>query len=109
MVDDDTIAVFQRDGVVCIRGLFDPEWVRLLRQECDRDMATPSEMSKDINAEDSTGLFFFDTFLFHHPSLRGFRHAALNGPGAEAAGGLMVSSQARLVFDQLLVKEPGRC
>lgn len=99
------IRTFDEDGVVCLRGLFDGAWVSYLRELVAEDMAAPSEMSKNVNALDSTGFFFFDAYICHH--LDGFRHAVTAGPGGEAAARVMGASESTLIFDQLLVKEPG--
>lgn len=104
-ITTEEIETYQRDGIVCLRQLFDPEWITFLRDLVDEDMAAPSEMSKNVNQKGASGLFFFDTFVAHH--LSGFMQAVLNGPGGEAAGRVMKADKANLIFDQLLVKEPG--
>ena len=48
---------------------------------------------------------YYDAYICHH--IDGFRHAVTDGPGAEAAGRVMGASESTLIFDQLLVKEPG--
>jgi hypothetical protein len=93
------VETYQRDGIVCLRQLFDPEWITFLRDLVDEDMAAPSEMSKNVNQKGASGLFFFDTFVAHH--LSGFMQAVLNGPGGEAAGRVMKADKAKLIFDLL--------
>ena len=104
-VTDAEIETYARDGIVCLRQVFDPEWVAFLREQVAADMANPSEMHKNVDAKDGTGHFFYDTFVSHH--LPGFMRAVTDGPGAEAAGRVMGADKTNLIFDQLLVKEPG--
>lgn len=103
-ITQDEISTFQRDGVVCLRGLFDAAWVDYLRDQVEADMASPSTMTKNVNAKGATGRFFGDTFVSHH--IEGFRKAAFDSPLAEAAGTVLRSRKANLIFDQILVKEP---
>ena len=39
MIDDATVDRFQRDGAVCIRGLFRPEEVAVMRAGIDENLA----------------------------------------------------------------------
>ena len=99
------IEAYQTDGIVCLRGLFDSDWVDFLRARVEEDIADPSGMVKNINAEGATGEFFGDTFVCHHNT--GFMKAVFDSPGAAIAGGCMGADKVNLIFDQILVKEPG--
>ena len=103
----DEIETYRRDGIICMRAFFNKEWVMHLREMTERVMANPSPMHKPVDTVKTKGggLFYFDTFLSHH--MEGFRTAAHSSPAAEIAGILMASSKVNLLFDQLLVKEPG--
>ena len=103
-VTDEEIRTFQEDGVVCLRGFFDADWVERLRDLIDEDIAAPSGMVKSIDAKGSTGFFFGDTFVCHH--LDGFKDAVFNSPAAEIAASVLKAKKVNLLFDQILVKEP---
>lgn len=103
-ITDEEIETYRRDGIVCLRGLFDAEWVERLRACIEEDKANPSGMVKNINEEGATGDFFGDTFVWHH--IDGFRRAVFESPGAKIAGALMGSAKINIIFDQILVKEP---
>jgi|TARA_R110002072_G_scaffold272718_1_gene432902 ectoine hydroxylase-related dioxygenase (phytanoyl-CoA dioxygenase family) len=103
-VTDEEIRTFQEDGVVCLRGFFDQDWVTRLRDLIAEDMAAPSGMVKNIDAKDASGFFFGDTFVCHH--LAGFREAVFESPAASIAAQLMKADKLNLIFDQILVKEP---
>ena len=55
-VTEDEIETYARDGIVCLRQVFDPEWVAFLREQVAADMAAPSEMHKNVDAKDGTGI-----------------------------------------------------
>jgi len=103
-VTEDEIAAFRRDGIVCLRGLFDAQWVAQLRKLVEDDMNNPSGMVKNINTADATGFFFGDTFVCHHIS--DFRRAVFDSPAAGVMAALFDARKVNLLFDQILVKEP---
>ena len=96
---------YRRDGIVCLRGMFDASWVERLREAIEADKAQPSRMAKNVNEDGGTGDFFSDTFVWR--AQKGFLDTVMNGPGAAIAGGVMGASKVNLIFDQILVKEPG--
>ncbi|MGA0608361.1 phytanoyl-CoA dioxygenase family protein [Phenylobacterium sp. VNQ135] len=103
MVTDAEVATFECDGVVCLRGLVEPEWIERLRDAVEQVMASPGSEARDIT-EDG-GRFFTDIYMHRtNPTIRAF--LTQSGIGA-AAGRLLSSHRARLYNDHLLVKEPG--
>lgn len=104
-ISEEEITTFEEEGVVCLRGLFDQDVVERLRALIDQDIQTPSRMRKDVNEKGGSGDFFADTFVCHH--LPGFRAVIEKTAMAEIAGSLMRASKINLIFDQILVKEPG--
>lgn len=104
-ITDEDRAIYERDGVVCIRGLGPLEWIERLRQAVDELIATPSEFSRDLAVEGGkTGSFFQQAQASkRHPVFDGFIHES---PVAEAGADHGVACRA-IFADQLLVKEPG--
>lgn len=103
-VTEAEIKQYEDDGIVCLRGLFDPAAIDVLRQAVDQDMAQPSSMAVDAT-RDGQGQFFGDTFVWKHfDALRSFVYES---PSAAVAGALMQSTKINLLFDQFLVKVPG--
>lgn len=103
-ITTDEIRQYEEDGVICLRGFFDLDWVHRLQDLIEVDMANPSGMVKNIDAEDATGFFFGDTFVCHH--VDGFKEAVFKSPAAQIAASLMQANKVNLLFDQILVKEP---
>lgn len=95
---------YARDGVVHLKGLFDPEWIERLRGLADEDMSAPGKMKHELAEKGDPGRFFTNTFLW--PRNAAFREFVFESPAAEIAGQIMRSSRINVVFDQLLIKEP---
>jgi ectoine hydroxylase-related dioxygenase (phytanoyl-CoA dioxygenase family) len=98
------IAAYESDGVTCLRRIIDADWLERLRAETERELADPGPLVLDLT-RGQKGRFFANTFVCHHRA--GFRDFVHNGPGAAIAAQIMRSRTATLLFDQLLIKEPG--
>jgi len=103
-ITDEEKTRYSEDGIVCLRGLFDDEWIDYLRALVDENIRNPSEMTKDINEKDSTGFFFYDTFVSQH--LAGYQKFVFDSPAAQAVADVIGSEKLNLIFDQVLAKEP---
>jgi ectoine hydroxylase-related dioxygenase (phytanoyl-CoA dioxygenase family) len=105
MIDDESVAAFQRDGAVCIRQLFSPEEMQTLRRGIDANLAALSPRAKVASAADDPGYFVED--FCNWQDNEHYRRFIFDSPLAEIAGRLMQSSTARLYHDHMLTKEPG--
>ena len=74
-ITDADVAAYDRDGVVCLRGAFDSEWVERTRGAVERDLAAPGPNATNFAAGSSAGKFFGDMFMWK--SDPDFRAAAL--------------------------------
>ena len=99
------IDAFQRDGAVCLRGLFDADWLALLRAETERALAAPGPFAEEYTKPGRPGRYFGDLDVWQR--WEGFQRFAFHSPAAGIAGRLMQSDRVRFLYDQLLVKEPG--
>lgn len=97
---------FDRDGVVCLRGLLNHSWIETLRDAVAEIMATPTQYSRDLaNEGGKTGSFFQEINVSRrNVVLDRFVHES---PIAAAAAGVVKSARIQFFSDQLLVKEPG--
>ncbi|HXC19994.1 MAG TPA: phytanoyl-CoA dioxygenase family protein, partial [Steroidobacteraceae bacterium] len=105
MIDDESVAAFQRDGAVCIRQLFRPEEMQILRRGIDANLAALSPRAKVASAADDPGYFVED--FCNWQDNEHYRRFIFESSLSEAAGRLMQSSTARLYHDHMLTKEPG--
>jgi ectoine hydroxylase-related dioxygenase (phytanoyl-CoA dioxygenase family) len=96
---------FQRDGAVCLRGIFNPAEIELLRAGIDANLAHPSPRAKVASRADDPG-FFIEDFCNWQEN-ESYRRFIFDSALGEAAGRLMKSDTARLYHDHMLTKEAG--
>jgi ectoine hydroxylase-related dioxygenase (phytanoyl-CoA dioxygenase family) len=105
MIDAQSIEAYQRDGAICIRRLFQPEEMRILRLGMDANLANLSPRAKVASAANDPGRFVED--FCNWQDNENYRRFIFDSALAETAGRLMQSSTARLYHDHMLTKEPG--
>ena len=100
-----TAEAFQRDGAVCLRGLFDTRWLDSLAAGLEKNFADPGPGSTVYTPEGAPGGFYDDYCNWQRiPEYRDFVE---NSPAAEIVGRLMGMESARIYHEHVLVKEPG--
>lgn len=104
-VTEADVQSFQRDGAVCLRQLFSPAEMELLRAGIDANLAQPSSRAKVASRPDDPG-FFIEDFCNWQDNER-YRRFIFESALGEAAGALMRSGTARLYHDHMLTKEAG--
>lgn len=102
-VSVDSVNDYDRDGIVCLRGVFDAEWIAFMGEAVDQAMATPGSHGEEYAR--SGGRFFGDLELWRRHDA--FRRFVFESQAAEIAGSVMKASRVNFFYDQLLVKEPG--
>ncbi len=104
-ITDDEVDAFEQDGVMKLSGVLDDDWVDVLRDAIERDIASPGPGFHGYETEDGKGRFHgnFDVRL----SDEGFRKYCEESPLPALAARLMGASKVNLFYDQLFVKEPG--
>ena len=101
-------ADFDRDGVVCLRQMFDHDWIERMTEAVNRVMdashplARPREVTQAMGG--TRGRYHINSFVWHWDD--DFRAWALESPNAEIAASLMGVDQVRMFYDQVFVKEP---
>lgn len=98
------VDAFERDGVVCLRGMLDTDWVERMRAALDRILAHPTAEGKLINPPGSPGRFERDLFMWMYDV--DFRALATHSPIGALAAAILRSRQVTFLLDMLLVKEP---
>ena len=105
MIDAGTVERFQRDGAVCIRGLFSPAEMTVLRAGIDENLAHPSPRARVASGANDPGGFVEDFCNWQDNA--SYRRFIFDSALSEAAGRLMRAATARLYHDHMLTKEPG--
>jgi ectoine hydroxylase-related dioxygenase (phytanoyl-CoA dioxygenase family) len=104
-VTPELIEAFRADGAVCIKGIFSPEEVAMLKGGIDENLAHPSERAKVASRPDDPGWFFEDFCNWQQNAA--YRDFIVKSPAPSVAAALMGVDTVRLHHEHLLVKEPG--
>lgn len=104
-IRDDEIAAFERDGVVCLRQMFDGEWIDHIASAIAEARGRPGDNAQDHTVAGEPGGFFSD--LQVHLRVPAFANLHRDGPAGEIAGRLMGAARVNLLHDAMWVKEPG--
>jgi ectoine hydroxylase-related dioxygenase (phytanoyl-CoA dioxygenase family) len=104
-LSDTDIEAFRRDGVLYLPRLLDEAQVERMRRAVDRVMAAPTPMGANLTPEGRAGKFYGDYFVWRQDEE--FRHLAIDSVLPDLAAQLMGSRKVNLIWDHLLVKEPG--
>ncbi|MFP6740957.1 MAG: phytanoyl-CoA dioxygenase family protein [Alphaproteobacteria bacterium] len=103
-VTDDEVAAYQRDGAICLRGLF-TDWLEPLARGVEANMAAPGPVATEHKTGVGAGRFFEDYCNWERfPEYLDF---VWQSPAAAAAARLMGASRVQFYHEHLLVKEPG--
>lgn len=99
------VEAYQRDGVTCLRGMFDGQWCRRLHDAALRIMASGAGRVREPKLGEGQGRFYSNVYLCDlDPDFRALRDLS---PAPEIAAILMGSDSVRFYYDQLFIKEPG--
>lgn len=96
---------FWADGVVCLRQMFDADWIARMREAVDDAIANPGPMRLVLD-QGLEGTFHGDSFVWTWQD--DFAAFIFDSPAAAIAQQVLGAEQrVTLFFDTLLVKEPG--
>lgn len=95
-VSEEDIATYARDGVVCLRKVFDPDWLASLEGPA-RELLIEK---KDF------GLLPSNPGRYMARTMPAFRRFVFESPVAEAAARVMQSREVRFFFDEMFAKKP---
>lgn len=95
-ITDEDIETYARDGAVCLRQVFDPEWIEMLEPIARRVI---------IDKED-VGLLPTIPGRYMARCIPEYRKLAFESPLGEVAGRVMQSKEIRFFFDEFFAKPP---
>ena len=96
-------ADFDRDGAVLMKGVVPAEWLGVLAEAIERDIAEPGPYFNGYRPE--AGRFHGNQRIWE--SHEGFRAFCCEGPLREMAARFLGAECLKLFYDQFFVKEPG--
>ncbi len=97
------IETYDRDGVVCTRGLYPHRWVERMARAVDAVVARPTPYGDQVSLKDRG--FSGDLFLWKTDDE--FRDYVYDSPAAQIASQVLRSKRVNFFYDQLFVKPPG--
>ena len=97
-VSSDDRRACREDGVVCLRGVFDDDWLDTIARSIERGRAQPSPMYLDYSAETKPGTYCTDMWIWReNPEMHRF---IFDSPAAALVGDLMGVDSVVLVTDR---------
>lgn len=105
IVMDETSERFATDGVVRVRGLIGPGDLEALRAAAARRRETPGPFVQRFGENPDGGCFHSDLHCWRDDE--DVARIALRSPIAHVMRRLLASKSLRLLYDQLLIKDPG--
>lgn len=105
VITDQDVESFERDGVVCLRQMFDEAWCSVLRDAALEAMEVGRGRVREPRLESGQGRFYSSVYQSDHdPRFARLRDAS---PAPEIAARLMRAGHVRFFYDQLFIKTPG--
>jgi len=103
------VEAFQRDGAVCLCGVFAQQWIDAAAAGIERNLAAPSKYSESLGTKGVPGKFFNDYFndYFNWRRIPEFQDYVYESPAAEIVARLMGSARSIFYHEHVLIKEPG--
>lgn len=105
IITSDEIQTFHQDGVVLLRGMFDNDWIDLLKQGLIFNCDNPSSRSRVWDRDAQGRTMFYDSQAWQ--GIDEYRQFIFDSPAAFIAGQLMRSVQINFYFDAVFVRSPG--
>ncbi|GFY65979.1 uncharacterized protein TNIN_229011 [Trichonephila inaurata madagascariensis] len=59
-IDPKVIEDYEKNGAVCLRGIFDKTWIELVRNGIEKNLASPSVFGEKLKGDKSDGHYFDD-------------------------------------------------
>lgn len=104
-ISDQDVADYHNDGVVCLRGMFDADWCRVLHDAAIESMDSGQGRVREPKLGAGQGRFHTSVYLSDRDErVRRLREAS---PAPGIAARLMGADQVRFFYDQLFIKAPG--
>ena len=91
-VTEEVVNKFHKNGAVCLRGVFEEEWIEKVKQGIKKVRETPSDYSESLEGDSSSASYFNDYNNWR--KIPEFKDFVFNSPAGKIAGKLM-NSQVR--------------
>ncbi len=93
---------YQTNGVVCLKDMFNEDWIIRLKDAFELAIETPGPYSEEYTPEGNSGRFFTDLNMWQR--LDPFREFVFESPAARIAKQIMGSERVNFFYDQMFIK-----
>ena len=104
-ISDALVDEFERNGAVCLRGLFAQTWLDSLAVGVEKNFADPGPDHTVYTEHGKPGGFYDDYCNWQR--IDEYEDFVMHSPAAAIAARLMCSKTARIYHEHVIVKEPG--
>jgi len=104
-ITSDEVATYHQDGVVLLPGMFDGDWIDLLKQGLLANCNNPTDRSRVWDRDASQRTMFYDSQAWQR--IEEYQQFIFGSPAARIAGQLMGSAAVNFYFDAVFVRSPG--
>ncbi|MDH3467992.1 MAG: phytanoyl-CoA dioxygenase family protein [Gammaproteobacteria bacterium] len=99
----DAVMAYKRDGVVCLRGAFGPDWLAVIEEGIDEALSGASTNLDIVKKKGDAGSFSVSSQAWRQ--VRPFRRFIFDSHIADIAWPFLESSSLTLFYDFLLIKQ----
>jgi len=93
LIKEEDINAFERDGAVCVRGVFSQTWLDLIETGIKKNLQPPYQLSTRFTPEGKSGGFYDD--FGNWGTIAEYKRFAKESPAGEMVGRLMRSRSVR--------------
>ena len=105
VISDDERAEFFRDGVVCLRGVFDEEWIGLLKAGLQKNLNAPGARSRIYDRTDDDHFFLYDSDNWQQ--IPEYEEFVYQSPCAQIAAELLNTESVHFFFEAVFIRSRG--
>jgi ectoine hydroxylase-related dioxygenase (phytanoyl-CoA dioxygenase family) len=98
-------AAYERDGVVCLRGVFSAAHVAAMAAGIEQDLRAPGRFFRDQTPPGSPARYLFSFWSWRRNPH--FRELIFGSPAGEIAARLMGAAQVTMIMDNWFLREAG--
>ncbi len=99
----DAVQAYNRDGVVCLRGAFEPEWLDVIESAIPALIERGGVNAVNIKGEpDDPGFFFYDYIMW--PEVEAFRRFNFESNAPDLFRSLLETEKLVFYYDFLIIK-----
>lgn len=104
-VNDAARESFQREGVLCLRGVISDDWLACCREGIDWSIAHPGPFFRDQTPDHSPARYVFS--FWNWPDIPAFRKLVLKSPVAAMIASLLEARTLYMLIDSWFMREAG--